>query len=132
MLSRTYQMSTRLERAAPPRSIPRIACFGACPAAGWTPRSCATRSWPSSGQLDTDDGRDAAARPSPFQDLSATGVARKPTLYQSTRRSVYLPVLRGALYDMFQAFDFPDPAVSNGDRATTTVASQALFMMNGR
>ena len=33
---------------------------------------------------------------------------------------------------MFQAFDFPDPAVLNGNRATTTVASQALFMMNGQ
>ncbi len=67
----------------------------------------------------------------PFQDLSAAGVARNPALYQSDRRSVYLPVLRGALYDVFQAFDFPDPAVPNGDRAATTVASQALFMMNG-
>jgi hypothetical protein len=51
-------------------------------------------------------------------------------LYHSTRRSVYLPILRSALYEPFHAFDFPDPAVSNGDRATTTVASQALFMMN--
>jgi Protein of unknown function (DUF1549)/Protein of unknown function (DUF1553)/Planctomycete cytochrome C len=66
----------------------------------------------------------------PFQDLSVTGVARNPTIYQSARRSVYLPVLRSALYDVFQAFDFPDPAVPSGDRATTTVASQALFMMN--
>ena len=32
---------------------------------------------------------------------------------------------------MFQAFDFPDPAVANGDRVATTVASQSLFMMNG-
>ncbi len=45
---------------------------------------------------------------------------------------VYLPILRSALYDVFQVFDFPDPAVLNGDRATTTVASQALFMMNGQ
>ncbi len=36
------------------------------------------------------------------------------------------------LYEFFQAFDFPDPAVPNGDRATTTVASQALFSMNGQ
>src|SRR5262249_7499986 len=35
------------------------------------------------------------------------------------------------VYDQFQAFDFPDPAVANGDRVATTVASQALFMMNG-
>jgi hypothetical protein len=52
--------------------------------------------------------------------------------YDSRRRSLYLPVIRSALYDVFQAFDFPDPCVPNGDRATTTVASQALFMMNSK
>ena len=31
---------------------------------------------------------------------------------------------------MYRTFDFPDPAVSSGDRADTTVATQALFMMN--
>jgi hypothetical protein len=66
----------------------------------------------------------------PFQNLGVGGLARKPELYQSNRRSVYLPVLRSALFDVFQAFDFPDPATMNGDRATTTVASQALFMLN--
>ncbi len=67
---------------------------------------------------------------SPFQDLSAGGLSRSPSLYQSSRRSVYLPVLRGALFEVYRTFDFPDPAVSSGDRAATTIASQALFMMN--
>jgi hypothetical protein len=84
-----------------------------------------------SGQLDPTMGGSLLAS-TPFQDLSVTGVARDARLYESTRRSVYLPVLRSALYDVFQAFDFPDPAVPNGDRATTTVPSQALFMMNGK
>lgn len=48
----------------------------------------------------------------------------------STRRSVYLPVVRGVIYDMFQVFDFADPHVVNGRRDTTTVAPQALYMMN--
>jgi hypothetical protein len=52
--------------------------------------------------------------------------------YDSNRRSVYLPVIRSALYDFFQAFDFPDPSTPNGDRATTTVAPQALFMLNSK
>lgn len=50
--------------------------------------------------------------------------------YQSFRRSLYLPVIRSALYETFQAFDFAEPSVPNGSRATTTVAPQALFMMN--
>lgn len=55
-----------------------------------------------------------------------------PEIYDSDRRSVYLPVVRSALFDMFQAFDFADPTMMNGQRDSTTVASQALFMMNSR
>ncbi len=82
-----------------------------------------------SGQLDETMGG-TLLESAPFQNLSVSGAARKAELYQPPRRSVYLPVLRSALYDMFQAFDFPDPALLNGNRATTTVAAQALFMMN--
>ena len=53
-----------------------------------------------------------------------------PVNYKSARRSVYLPVIRSALYDVFTAFDFGDPTVMNGDRPSTTVAPQALFVMN--
>jgi hypothetical protein len=56
--------------------------------------------------------------------------SRDLTSYDSRRRSLYLPVVRNNVYDVFQLFDFPDPAVPNGDRATTTVAPQALFLMN--
>jgi hypothetical protein len=52
--------------------------------------------------------------------------------YDHPRRSVYLPVVRSDLFDLFQAFDFADPSTLMGKRATTTVAPQALFMMNGR
>ena len=55
-----------------------------------------------------------------------------PVVYQSLRRSLYLPIVRSALYDVFQAFDFPDPSVTNGRRQSTTVAPQALFMMNSQ
>jgi hypothetical protein len=53
-----------------------------------------------------------------------------PDVYRSNRRSVYLPVVRSALYDVFQAFDFADPTSQSGLRQATTVAPQALFMMN--
>jgi hypothetical protein len=52
------------------------------------------------------------------------------TTYDSHRRSLYLPVVRNNVFDMLQLMDFPDPAVSNGNRATTVVASQALLMLN--
>jgi hypothetical protein len=52
--------------------------------------------------------------------------------YDFPRRSIYLPVIRSDLYPVFQAFDFADPSTSRGRRAVTTVAPQALFMMNGK
>ena len=41
-------------------------------------------------------------------------------------------MIRSDTYQVFQAFDFPDPSVPSGERATTTVAPQALFLMNGK
>jgi len=52
------------------------------------------------------------------------------TSYKSFRRSVYLPVIRNNLYDAMSLFDCTDGTVPNGDRAASTVASQALFLMN--
>ncbi len=52
------------------------------------------------------------------------------TDYTSNRRSLYLPVIRNNVFDFFQLLDFPDPAVPKGDRSNTTIATQALMMMN--
>ncbi|MCH8047876.1 MAG: DUF1549 domain-containing protein, partial [Planctomycetes bacterium] len=52
------------------------------------------------------------------------------TKYDSLRRSIYLPVVRNHLYGLFELFDFPDSATVHGNRATTTVAPQALLMTN--
>ena len=51
--------------------------------------------------------------------------------YQTRRRSIYLPVVRGAsLHEMMQLFDMGDPNSITPRRGVTTVAPQALFMMN--
>ena len=52
--------------------------------------------------------------------------------YQVDRRSVYLPVIRSRVYEFLQAFDFADPSASNGERVATTVAPQALALLNSR
>ncbi len=65
-----------------------------------------------------------------FTNLNAMAFSRDPVLYESQQRSVYLPVLRSALYEVFAAFDFASPSTSNGRRGATMVAPQALFMMN--
>ncbi len=56
--------------------------------------------------------------------------SKDETSYESLRRSVYLPVVRNHLYDIFHLFDYSDASVVNGSRATSTIAPQALFMMN--
>lgn len=128
MLSRVYQMSTRWDR--------RAAELDPEDSLWWrTPRRRIDAeelrdSILAAGELLEPTMRGTLLPTDPFQDLSAGGLSRKPSLYESSRRSVYLPVLRGALYEVYRTFDFPDPATSSGDRAATTVASQALFMMN--
>ena len=52
------------------------------------------------------------------------------TKYDSQRRAIYLPVIRNNLYSFFSQFDFPDPTMPTGIRSETTVAPQALLMMN--
>jgi hypothetical protein len=49
-----------------------------------------------------------------------------------TTRSIYVPVLRNMLPEMFETFDFPEPSETKGVRDVTTVPTQALFLMNSR
>ncbi len=52
------------------------------------------------------------------------------TKYDSLRRAAYLPVIRNNVYTLFEQFDFPDPTMPTGSRSSTTVAPQALLLMN--
>lgn len=49
---------------------------------------------------------------------------------RGSRRAEYWPVFRNALPDLFEAFDFADPSVPVGRRDESTVATQALAMLN--
>ena len=52
--------------------------------------------------------------------------------HQSTsrRRSVYLPMFRNALPEILEVFDAADPSTVTGRRNVSTVAPQALYLMN--
>jgi mono/diheme cytochrome c family protein len=50
---------------------------------------------------------------------------------RSKRRSIYFTMKRSQLIGSMVAFDQPEPLVSQGSRPTTTVAPQALMLMNG-
>jgi hypothetical protein len=46
------------------------------------------------------------------------------------RRSIYFMIKRSRLVPMMQVFDQPEPLSSQGSRPTTTIAPQALLLMN--
>jgi len=68
--------------------------------------------------------------------LAVTG-ALDPTMFgpgtleeKSVRRSIYFTVKRSQLVGSMVVFDLPEPLISQAARPTTTVAPQALFLMN--
>jgi hypothetical protein len=48
----------------------------------------------------------------------------------SRHRSVYLPLLRGIIPPALEPFDFAEQGMVTGRRETTTVAPQALYLLN--
>ena len=48
----------------------------------------------------------------------------------SLRRSVYLPIVRDRVFDVFTLFDFANPSVGTAKRTPTVVSHQALFFLN--
>jgi hypothetical protein len=88
-------------------------------------------------RMDAECIRDTMLSVSGKLQLDMGGPTFKPTLnadygykHTDTRRSVYSPVFRNALPELFEVFDFADPSVSTGRRNVSTVAPQALFLMN--
>jgi len=72
-------------------------------------------------------GREIGDRP-----ISLIGLdSRLPAdLDGSRHRSVYLPVIRDRLPEVLDLFDFAEPSLVTGDRETTNVPVQALYLMN--
>ncbi len=50
--------------------------------------------------------------------------------FEGNRRSIYTPVFRNTLPEIMQVFDFADPNLVTGKRTTSSVPTQALFLMN--
>lgn len=51
-------------------------------------------------------------------------------VFDDVRRSVYTPIFRNRLLELFEVFDFPDPNMVVGRRNVSTVPTQALYLMN--
>ena len=81
-----------------------------------------------SGRLDRNHGGKTIALRN--REFVFNHTSRDRTNYQNERRTVYLPVIRNNVYDLMDLFDYPDPTAPSSDRATTTIAPQALLMLN--
>ncbi len=58
------------------------------------------------------------------------GITRGLLSVEEPYRTIYLPVVRDNIPELFSTFDFPGPTQIKGQRDVTTVAPQALFFMN--
>jgi hypothetical protein len=128
LLSSTYQASGAVDPAAA-RVDPENRLFGRSNLRRLEAEAIRDALLDAGGLLDRTVGGSLLAVKN--RDYFFNHTSRDATRYDSRRRSVYLPVVRNHLYEMFALFDSTDATVANGDRATTTVAPQALFLMNG-
>ncbi|MFH1302648.1 MAG: PSD1 and planctomycete cytochrome C domain-containing protein [Planctomycetota bacterium] len=83
-----------------------------------------------SGQLDFH--RPAASTVTPLGDQLARSIPMEKLQPPSNHRSVYLPVVRDYVPELFDLFDFPSPSLVSGNRAVTNVPSQALYLRNSQ
>jgi len=127
LLSSTYQMSTAWDEAAAARD-PENELLWRMNRRRLEAEAIRDAILACSGSLDTT--MTGSLLPTPNRQYVTSTANINPVTYKTGRRSVYLPVVRSALFEVFQAFDFPDPTTSSGERISTTVAPQALFMMN--
>jgi len=81
-----------------------------------------------SGKLDRTLGGPVLETPN--RTLVFNHTSQDTSNYDATRRSIYVPIIRNHLYDMFQLFDYNDASVLTGNRNTSTLSPQALFLMN--
>ena len=141
VLSRTYQLSSEVGRGVPAAphtpSTPQPGALGrrALPNDVDPENRLLWRA--NRRRLDAECIRDTMLLVSGQLRSERSGPSFKPALSADygfadteSRRSVYVPAFRNSLPEIFEAFDFADPSTVVGVRNVSTVAPQALFLMN--
>jgi hypothetical protein len=85
------------------------------------------------GKLDATPPKGSAAKSLKVIELTDRSPLAKTLndeAYKSVQRSIYLPLLRGLTPRALEVFDFAEQGMVTGSRDNTTVAPQALYLLN--
>jgi hypothetical protein len=125
VLSRTYQLSSSLPLQS--REVdPGNNWYSYMPRRRLDAEAIRDAILASSGQLKLDFGG-STIRPGSRSEFN---YEFNDSQLDGQRRSVYVPVFRNALLDLFEVFDFADPNLVMGRRSVSTLPTQALYLMN--
>ncbi|WP_395751918.1 PSD1 and planctomycete cytochrome C domain-containing protein [Prosthecobacter sp.] len=127
MSSRTYQQSSEVPAAAA-LSDPENRLLNHFPVRRLEAEEIRDALLDVAGNLDSTIGGKTIPRRN--REFVFNHTSKDFTSYGSTRRALYMPIIRNNLYDLFQQFDYPDPSTSTGLRNSTVVSPQALLLMN--
>lgn len=127
MLSRTYQMSAAFDEEKKAKD-PENRLLSHFPRQRLSIEEIRDAYLAMGGDLDLTMGGTLDPGVGSDGETSATRISMNPE--KTNRRSIYLPLRRSNLPTLYTLFDFGDATSPEGHRGTTTVATQALFVMN--
>jgi hypothetical protein len=127
MLSRTYQMSAAFDEATKAKD-PENRLISHFPRQRLSIEEIRDAYLAMGGDLDLTMGGTLDPGVGTDGETSAGRISMNPE--KTNRRSIYLPLRRSNLPTLYTLFDFGDATTPEGHRSPTTVATQALFVMN--
>jgi len=127
MLSRTYRLSSARHEAGMTIDPNNLYLWRAAPRR-LEAESIRDAILAVSGQLDSSRPRGSTV--TALGDQLVREIPLEKILPPSNHRSVYLPVVREYVPEIFDLFDFPSPALVSGGRGVTNVPAQALYLRN--
>jgi Protein of unknown function (DUF1553) len=127
MLSKTYQMSAGYDLATKEKD-PEDRLISRFPRQRLTIEEIRDAFLSIGGDLDLTMGGTLDPGVGTDGETSASRISMNPE--STNRRSIYLPLRRSNLPTLYMLFDFGDATSPEGKRNPTTVATQALFVMN--
>jgi hypothetical protein len=127
MLSKTYQMSAAYDEATKAKD-PEDRLISHFPRQRLSIEEIRDAYLAMGGDLDLTMGGTLDPGVGTDGETSAGRISMNPE--KTNRRSIYLPLRRSNLPTLYTLFDFGDATTPEGHRSQTTVATQALFVMN--